>query len=77
VTYFFFNWPYYFKEKSRYHKKYKWLRKETEPRDITWKASLPKATDIQLPIDLFRTFITDSMVAGLVDPSACNKENKR
>ena len=61
-------------------KEYKWLRKEIEPRDITWKASLPKATEIHLPIDLFRTFITDSIVAGLVDQTnlhATRKTNAR
>ncbi|KAK2714319.1 hypothetical protein QYM36_008773 [Artemia franciscana] len=59
-------------------KEYKGLRKEIKPHDITWKATLPEATEIQLPIDLFRTIITDSMVARLVDQTNLSqRENKR
>ena len=57
-----------------------WLRKGIQPHDITLKASLPKVTKIHLPIDLFRTFITDSIVAGLVDQTnlhAARKTNAR
>ncbi|KAK2726139.1 hypothetical protein QYM36_000557 [Artemia franciscana] len=65
------------KKVAKEAKQYKWIKTEPEPRNITWKGSMPHYDEVQTPLDLFRMFITEDILSNIVDQTNLNAMRKK
>ncbi|KAK2721533.1 hypothetical protein QYM36_003729 [Artemia franciscana] len=65
------------KKVAKEAKQYKWIKTEPEPRNITWKGSIPHYDEVQTPLDLFRMFITEDILSNIADQTNLNAMRKK
>ena len=65
------------KKVAKEAKQYKWIKTEPEPRNITWKGSMPHYDEVQTHLDLFRMFITEDILSNIVDKTNLNAMRKK